>query len=139
PNRQPRNEPTRGPANARTPRTREHANARTRERPERANARTRQRIGYIGPMTISERADELEEQLMKTLDRIPSKSALYTMGEIDPRIGMVRPPLQPGQHMLQGADPRLPAMPDKPGLLDFFHLRFRQGGVQHLLQSANLA
>jgi hypothetical protein len=89
--------------------------------------------------SLSERADELEEQMMKTLDRVPSKSPLYTMGEIDPRVGIVRPQLQPGQHMLQGPDPRLPAMPAKPGILDFFHLRFRQGGVQHLLQSANLA
>jgi hypothetical protein len=27
--------------------------------------------------------------MLKTLDRIPSKSPLYTMGEIDPRVGMV--------------------------------------------------
>src|SRR5689334_2939797 len=89
--------------------------------------------------TLSERADELEDQMMKTLDRVPTRSALYTMGEVDPRVGMVRPPLQPNQHMLQGADPRLPVMPAKPTILDFYHLRFRQGGVQHLLQSANLA
>jgi HD domain len=92
-----------------------------------------------GNKSLSERADELEDQMMKTLDRVPSKSPLYTMGEIDPRVGMVRPPLQPGQHMLQGADPRLPSMPEKPHILDFYRLRFRQGGVQHLLQSANLA
>jgi hypothetical protein len=30
--------------------------------------------------TLSERADEIEEQLLKTLDRVPSKSPLYTMG-----------------------------------------------------------
>src|SRR5262245_13320058 len=89
--------------------------------------------------TLSERADELEDRMMKTLDRVPSRSPLYVMGEIDPRIGVARPPLQPGQHMLQGPDPRLPAMPAKPTILDFFRLRFRQGGVQHLLQSANLA
>jgi hypothetical protein len=89
--------------------------------------------------TLSERADELEEQLLETLDRVPSKSPLYSMGEIDPREGVARPPLKPGQHMLQGPDPRLPRMPDKPTLLDFFHLRFRQGGIQHLLQSASLA
>ena len=44
------------------------------------------------------------------------------MGEIDPRQGVVRPPLEPGQRMLQGADPRLPPMPAKPTLLDFFKL-----------------
>ena len=89
--------------------------------------------------TLSERADELEDQMMKTLDRIPAKSALYVMGDVDPRVGVTRPPLEPGQHMLQGPDPRLPAMPAKPTILDFYRLRFRQGGVQHLLQSANLA
>lgn len=92
-----------------------------------------------GKQSLSEAADELEDQMMKTLDRIPAKSALYVMGEVDPRVGIVRPPLEPGQHMLQGADPRLPAMPDRPTILDFYRLRFRQGGVQHLLQSANLA
>jgi hypothetical protein len=89
-------------------------------------------------MSLSERADQLEEEMLKTLD-IPVKSALYTMGEADPREGVARPPLEPGQHLLMGPDPRLPELPDKPTLLDFFRLRFRQGGVQHLLQSANLA
>src|SRR6185312_3697824 len=107
---------------------------------QRGNQRMTQTAEPQGaPKSLSERADELEDQMMKTLDRIPSKSPLYTMGEIDPRVGMVRPPLQEGQHMLQGADPRLPAMPAKPRILDFFRLRFRQGGIQHLLQSANLA
>ena len=90
-------------------------------------------------VSISEKADELEEQLMTSLDLIPSKSPLYTMGEVDPRVGLVRPPLRPGQHMLQGPDPRLPATPKKPSILDFYRLRFRRGGIQHMLQSANLA
>jgi HD domain len=89
--------------------------------------------------SMSERADELEEQMLKTLDLVPAKSPLYTMGEVDPRAGLVRPPLEPDQHMLMGDDPRLPKMPAKPTLLDFYRLRFRQGGIQHLLQSANLA
>ena len=37
--------------------------------------------------TLSERADELEEQMIKTLDKVPVKSPLYTMGEVDPRVG----------------------------------------------------
>jgi hypothetical protein len=89
--------------------------------------------------TMSARADELEHELLARLDVVPSKSPLYTMGEIDPRQGLVRPALEPGQRMLQGADPRLPAMPAQPTILDFFHLRFRQAGIRHLLQSANLA
>ena len=98
-----------------------------------------QSIGSARSQTLSERADALEQQMLKQLDRVPSKSPLYTMGDVDPRVGTVAPPLQPGQYFLQGEDPRLPKMPDKPSMLDFFNLRFRQGGVQHLLQSANLA
>src|SRR3954452_18675185 len=89
--------------------------------------------------SMSEQADELEEQMMQSLDRVPSKSPLYTMGDIDPRFGAARPPLKPGQYMLQGPDPRLPAMPARPQVLDFYRLRLRQGGLQHMLQSANLA
>ncbi len=88
---------------------------------------------------ISEQADELEEQMMQTLDRVPSRSPLYTMGDVDPRVGTPRRPLRPGQYMLQSADPRLPAMPAQPTILDFFRLRFRRGTTQHMLQSANLA
>jgi hypothetical protein len=91
------------------------------------------------PKTISEQADDLEDQMMETLERVPSKSVLYVMGDVDPRFHEVRPPLQPGQYLLQGPDPRLPAMPAKPNIVDFFRLRLRRGGVQHMLQSANLA
>src|SRR2546429_442232 len=75
-------------------------------------------LGQPTPRTLSERADELEEQLIKTLDKVPVKSPLYTMGEVDPRVGVVRPPLEPGQHLLMSDDPRLPKMPEKPTMLD---------------------
>src|ERR687886_1237131 len=86
---------------------------------------------------LSELADELEEQMMRTLDRVPTKSVLYTSGEQDPTAPLQRP--QPGQLMLMSEDPRLKPMPKKPTLMDFFERRLSQGGVQHLLQSANLA
>ena len=44
-------------------------------------------------------------------------------------------PLKPS---LMGEDPRLPKMPEKPTLIDFFRLRFGPS-KQHLLQSAQLA
>jgi hypothetical protein len=47
-----------------------------------------------------------------------------------------RPPDQ-GRLYLMGHDPRLPRMPDRPTLFDFFRLRF--GPSTHLLQSARLA
>ena len=46
--------------------------------------------------------------------------------------------LQPGVVMMSGDNPRLPKMPDKPGLLDFFRLRFDNFTVNHLLQSAQM-
>src|SRR5438067_161479 len=51
--------------------------------------------GAARPKTLSERADELEEQMLKQLDKVPSKSPLYASGDIDPRVGIVPPPLQP--------------------------------------------
>src|SRR5260370_36600554 len=77
--------------------------------------------------------------MLKQSENVRKKAPIYGRGESDRRVGNVRPPLQPGQYMLMRDDPRLPQIPAKPTLLDFFHLRFRQGGVQHLLQSANLA
>ena len=39
-----------------------------------------------------------------------------------------------------GDDPRLPKIPDKPNLFDFYKYRFaRKPGIQDVLQSANLA
>ena len=43
----------------------------------------------------------------------------------------------PDKFFLMGADPRLPAMPKKPTLIDFFNNRF--ASLNHLLQSATLA
>jgi hypothetical protein len=42
-----------------------------------------------------------------------------------------------GKYLLMGADERLPKMPDRPTLLDFFRLRF--ASTAHLLQSATHA
>jgi hypothetical protein len=38
---------------------------------------------------------------------------------------------------MMGHDPRLPRMPDKPTLFDFFKYRF--GPANHMMQSARLA
>src|SRR5262249_35624033 len=52
-----------------------------------------------------------------------------------------RQPLPPqqsqGKLYMMGPDPRLPLMPEKPTLFDFFKLRF--GPSAHVLQSARLA
>jgi hypothetical protein len=90
--------------------------------------------------TLSERADALEMQMSRDLDaRVPIKSVVYTSGERDPtkvRLDM-KAALGEGKHLLMQHDDRLPRMPDKPTLMDFFKLRF--GPSNHLLQSARLA
>ena len=86
--------------------------------------------------TTRQRAEAAEHAMSEELDRIVVKSVLYTSGERDPRVPVPRPPDQ-GKLYLMGHDPRLPKMPDKPTLFDFFRYRF--GPSAHMLQSARLA
>jgi hypothetical protein len=94
----------------------------------------------VVPSSMNERADELELQQMKELnDRIVTKSLLYYLSDGQQSLG-ARFASGGGKKPLMGEDPRLPKMPDKPTLFDFFRLRFAKGSsYQHLLQSANLA
>jgi hypothetical protein len=87
--------------------------------------------------TLDQFADDLEHRQMAALgDRLVTKSLLFQLadGERSMTFGQGT-----GKHLLMGVDPRLPKMPEKPTLLDFFNLRFAAGPQQHLLQSANLA
>jgi hypothetical protein len=92
------------------------------------------------PPSMAARADALEEKMARDLDYIVVKSRLHMLAEAD-----FSTPPNPGQIMkgnpkarvLMGDDPRLPAMPEKPTLVDFFRLRF--GPAMHLLQSARHA
>ncbi|HYS92868.1 MAG TPA: HD domain-containing protein [Candidatus Acidoferrales bacterium] len=86
--------------------------------------------------TTMQRAEAAEHAMSEELDRIVVKSVLYTSGERDPRVPAPRPPDQ-GKLYLMGHDLRLPKMPDKPTLFDFFRYRF--GPSAHMLQSARLA
>jgi hypothetical protein len=92
-------------------------------------------------MTLSQRADALEEQMAADLEeRVPVRAVLYTSGDRDPRLppeGTSSDPEMAGKKFLMGHDKRLPKMPDKPTLMDFYRLRFSAG--QHMLQSARLA
>jgi hypothetical protein len=88
--------------------------------------------------SMSERADALELQQMQELgERIVTKSLLYNLADGDQSLG-VGFAIGSGKQLLMGEDPRLPEMPEKPTLVDFFNLRFAPT-TQHLLQSANLA
>src|ERR1700722_11582420 len=90
-------------------------------------------------MTLAERADALEHKMMRELDAIIVKSRLFNLADGDTSIpnGPALLAQNPGKHMLMGDDPRLPKMPEKPTLMDFFKYRF--GPANHLLQSARHA
>jgi hypothetical protein len=95
---------------------------------------------HAKPLTLSERADELEERMMSELnDRIATKSVLFKMadGIIDLDNGPALQAKHGGKYFLMGEDNRLPKMPDKPTLVDFFKSRF--ASTNHLLQSATHA
>jgi len=96
-------------------------------------------MGPHAAATLSERADELEERMAQELERIVTKSVLCNLadGKVEMESGPALQKKYPGKYMLMGADPRLPALPEKPTLIDFFKCRFAT--TQHLLQSAKLA
>ena len=91
-------------------------------------------------MSMSEKADELELKMSDELDVILTKSALANMedGQLGAiGMGIHEQRKHPGKLFIIDDDPRLPKMPDKPTLLDFFEYRMR--GANHLLQSATHA
>src|SRR6185437_11318230 len=90
-------------------------------------------------MTLSEKADAIEEHMMHELDKIVTKSVFsnLTDGHVDMEGGAALQKKYPGKYFNMGADPRLPPMPEKPTLMDYFRNRF--ASANHLLQSAALA
>ncbi len=86
-------------------------------------------------MTTLERAEAAEHALSQELDRTVVKSAIYTSGDRDPRLPVQRP--DNGKYVMMGHDPRLPRMPEKPTLFDFYKYRFAP--ANHMMQSARLA
>jgi hypothetical protein len=88
-------------------------------------------------MSTLDRAEAAEHVLSQEMDRLVIvKSVIYTSGERDPRVPAPRPDDR-GRLYLMGDDPRLPRMPARPTLFDFFRYRFAP--ANHLLQSARLA
>jgi hypothetical protein len=91
----------------------------------------------ISVMTTLAKAEAADHALIVELDRLVIvKSTIYTSGDRDPREPLPRQD-DKGKLYLMGHDPRLPRMPDKPTLFDFFKYRF--GPANHMLQSARLA
>jgi hypothetical protein len=91
------------------------------------------------PKTLSEMADEVEHQMEEELDRVITKSLLFNLadGKVAYDSGASLQAKYHGHRMLLGDDPRLPKMPAKPTLLDYFRYRF--ASMNHLLQSATHA
>ena len=89
--------------------------------------------------TMDELADEVEHKMEEELERVITKSLLFHLadGNVSYESGASLPAKYPGKYMLMGDDPRLPKMPAKPTLLDYFRCRF--ASMNHLLQSATHA
>ncbi len=91
-------------------------------------------IAFMSSLQIAEAADQAAAEAMDKY--VIVKSTIYTSGERDPREPQPEQDSR-GKLHLMGPDPRLPRMPERPTLFDFFKLRF--GPCTHMLQSARLA
>jgi hypothetical protein len=67
--------------------------------------------------------------MMRELDAITVKSRLFNLADGDMTIpnGPALLAANPAKSMLMGDDPRLPRMPARPTLMDFFKYRFGPG------------
>jgi hypothetical protein len=90
-------------------------------------------------MTLDARADALEQKMSDELDVLLSKSALFNMadGNLGASNAGADLAARHGKYYLMADDPRLPRMPAKPTLADYFE--YRAKGINHLLQSATHA
>jgi hypothetical protein len=90
-------------------------------------------------LSMSERADRLEEEKMHEMERIITRSTLAHLmdGNVKMDTSVEMRARHPGKFFLMGDDPRLPSMPEKPTLVDYFRHRF--ASTAHLLQSATHA
>ena len=101
-------------------------------------------------MTMDAKADAVEAKAIESLDARALEQLSADVGVARPWLAMPELPQphpmsrvsgKPGAttsgRMLMGSDPRLPPMPEKPALVDFFRQRWLP--ASHLLQSANLA
>ena len=96
---------------------------------------------FTAEMTLSQRAEAFEGVMIEGL---PYHFATPVICEPDREQSMAPPGSNigpggaPTSKLMAGmADPRLPTMPEKPTLLDFY--RYRIPNPSHLLQSANYA
>src|SRR5262249_24904858 len=83
---------------------------------------------HLKPLSVSEQADELEERMMHELERIVTKSTLHYLedGEVKKDTSASAWAKNPKAIFNMGPDPRLPPMPEKPTLIDYFRCRFAE-------------
>jgi len=80
------------------------------------------------------------DQLQGGRRRLIMPTPVATLGTGQPDIEVeLMAQLGPDTVFMMGDNPRLPKMPDRPHLLDFFRHRFTEFTRNHLLQSAKLA
>jgi len=93
--------------------------------------------------SVEDRIEAFESAQVDALERLIVAAPLYTSGPHDPTAApswqepYFTTPAHQRPKFEMGDDPRLPKMPAKPTLLDYFTYRF--GPIEHLLQSARLA
>lgn len=107
---------------------------------ERAEALERRLITELNDKMLDRAADANQAHMITEFDHhIATKSVLFNLADGIRHSEGGRQLLKryPGKTFLMDQDPRLPRLPERPTLLDFFACRFMS--LQHLLQSANLA
>ncbi len=95
-------------------------------------AMARAEAAITGDMTVDQKADALEDALSDELDVM-----IVPPGALAHPQFPVPPDEFPKGHVQMHSEPRLPKMPEKPTLIDFFKLRWAP--ASHVLQSAALA
>lgn len=96
--------------------------------------------GLAGGMSAMQVAEAAEEAASAKLDREVGLPWMCDVADAGRRIRANDPTDMGGAGRgltMMGDDPRLPSMPERPTLMDFFKFRFAP--ANHLLQSANLA
>src|SRR5690349_25034401 len=89
-------------------------------------------------VTMSQRADHPEEQMMHDLERVVTKSVLANLmeGRVEMSGGAALQSKYPGKYFNMGPDPRLPPMTEKLTLVDY--LKNPLASTNILLQSGAL-
>ena len=94
----------------------------------------------VAGMSCEAKADALEDYLMQQLNEARASKKFPTTAEVEAQIE-TRPFRRGAGNLfvsLKGNVKRLPRMPERPTLVDFFKLRFHATS-NHVVQSANLA